>query len=81
LFHAPAYAETDRHHVRPTYLCALLGLPKETLTVPLCSGCHDLAHHLLHHLINTGTWGGHRPAAGLRLVVANGWDWWQAAQR
>lgn len=77
LDHRPLYAETDRHHVRPKYLSALLGLAIEPRVVPLCSGCHDLAHHVLHHLINTGTRGGHRLPKGLAILVDDAWNWWQ----
>lgn len=76
--HRPVYAETDRHHVRPKYLAALLGLPIETRTVPLCSGCHDLVHHVLHHLINEGTMGGHRLSPRMHALVMDPWEWWQA---
>jgi hypothetical protein len=76
--HSPRYAEVDKHHVRPTYLCALLGVPKELRTVLLCSGCHDLAHHVIRHLINTGSWGKHQLPEGLRVIVADAWTWWQA---
>jgi hypothetical protein len=78
LFHSPIPAERDAHHVRPTYLCALLGVPKEMRTVLLCSGCHDLAHHTLRHLINNGSWGGHRLPAQLHAIVDDAWVWWQA---
>lgn len=77
LEHRPAYAETDRHHVYPKYLCGLLGVPIIGLTVPLCSGCHDLVHHTLHHLINTGARGGHRLPAGAAELVERAWRWWQ----
>lgn len=79
LDHRPNYAETDRHHVRPKYLSSLLGVPIDPRTVPLCSGCHDLAHHALHHLINEGVIGGHVLPYGLRVVVYDAWAWWQAA--
>jgi len=77
-YHSPRYAETDRHHVYPKYLSALLGVPTRSETMRLCSGCHDLVHHALHHLINTGTRGGHRLPAGARAQVLAAWGWWQA---
>lgn len=77
LDHRPRYAETDAHHVYPKYLSALLGVPVNRWTVPLCSGCHDLAHHVLHHFINTGAPGGHLPPAGIALLVDDAWEWWQ----
>ncbi len=78
LDHSPRYAEVDRHHVRPKYLAALLGVPVRPETVDLCAGCHDTAHHVLHHLINTGTVAGHHLSAGLRAVIEMAWRWWQA---
>lgn len=78
LDHRPNYAEVDRHHVYPKYLCGLLGVPTLAVTVPLCAQCHDLVHHALHHLINTGTIDGHRLAAGSRWIVYEAWRWWQA---
>lgn len=79
--HSPRYAEVDKHHVHPTYLCALLGVPKETKTVVLCSGCHDLAHHVIRHLINTGSWSNHRLSPQLRAIVDDAWQWWQWTAR
>ena len=75
--HRPVYAEVDRHHVFPLYLCSLLGVPARRETVDLCSGCHDLVHHVLRHRINSGTAGGHRLPAGARDVVERAWRWWQ----
>lgn len=77
LDHSPRYAEVDRHHVRPKYLCALLGVPYRTETVDLCAGCHDVTHHVLHHLINTGTVQSHHLPSGIRSVVETAWVWWQ----
>lgn len=75
--HTPQYAEIDRHHLYPHYLTALLGIPDRRDTVPLASGCHDLLHHVLHHLISGGTVGGHRLSVGLRRYVEAAWQWWQ----
>lgn len=81
-YHIPRYAEVDGHHVHPQYLCDLLGIPREKRKANLCSGCHDLAHHVIRHLVNNGNMGGHRLPAGLRAVVMDFWEWWQAnAQR
>ncbi len=77
--HSPRYFETDRHHTFPRYLCALLGIASRPETVRLCAQCHDSAHHVIHHLINSGTWGGHRLPAGTRAQVMAAWSWWQAA--
>ena len=75
--HRPDYAETDNHHVHPKYLAALLGLPVDNhLIVPLCSGCHDLTHHILHHFINEGNAGGHHMPKGIKLLVGDAWGWW-----
>lgn len=79
LVHSPMYAEVDRHHVYPTFLCSLLGMPKRTETVDLCAGCHDIVHHILRHRINTGELGGHRTSAGVRATVDAAWDWWVEA--
>lgn len=76
--HRPLYAETDKHHVHPKYLAALLGVPADAIVVPLCSGCHDLVHHVLRHLINTGTYGDHHIPAGAAAIVNEAWTWWQA---
>lgn len=76
--HTPQYAEVDRHHVYPLYLSDLLGVPDRIERVDLCSGCHDLAHHVLHHLISGGEWGGHRLSSGLKAVVSEAWAWYQA---
>ena len=75
--HSPRYAEVDRHHVIPKYLAALLGVPIHPATVDLCAGCHDIVHHSLRHLINTGAIGGHRLTAGSRALVDTAWVWWQ----
>lgn len=75
--HSPAYYETDRHHTYPKYLCSLLGVPIRHETVSLCSQCHDATHHVLRHLINTGTVGGHHLPAGSRAQVYRAWYWWQ----
>lgn len=78
LKHSPRYAEVDRHHLYPKYLSALLNVPERRDTVDLCAGCHDTAHHVLHHLINTGTVCGHHLPYGIRAVVYPAWRWWQA---
>ena len=75
--HTPQYAEIDNHHLYPRYLCGLLGVPERRETVQLCSGCHDLLHHVLHHCINAGTLGGHRLSAGLKRHVEAAWQWWR----
>ncbi len=76
-FHTPEPAETDRHHLYPLYMSRLLGVPERKETVNICSGCHDLVHHVLHHLINGGTVGGHRLSVPLRQMVDAAWGWWQ----
>lgn len=78
LYHSPVYVEVDRHHIFPLYLCDLLGVPDRVEVAPLCSGCHDTAHHLIRHLVNEGSLGGHRPASGARTLVDRFWSWWQA---
>jgi hypothetical protein len=75
--HTPEPAEVDRHHTYPTYLCSALGIPKRRETVLLCSGCHDLVHHILHHLISEGSLGGHHPSAPLSVHIFAAWRWWQ----
>jgi hypothetical protein len=79
LTHCPEPAEVDRHHIHPVYLCAAAGIPADKQTIVLCSGHHDLAHHVLHHLINDGTHGGHRLSAGLHASIERTWLWWQNA--
>ncbi len=79
--HTPQYAEVDSHHVFPKYMAGLLGIPERKETVALSSGCHDQAHHVIHHLINEGTVGGHRLAPGLRALVDQAWEWWQEEVR
>ncbi len=78
LYHSPIYYETDRHHVYPTYLAKLLGIPAPRETVHLCSLCHDNLHHVIHSLINEGTLGGHRLSRGMAAQVNAFWSWWQA---
>lgn len=74
--HTPEPAERDRHHLFPKYLAALLGVSERTETVLLCSGCHDLLHHVLHHRINSGIVDGHRLTPALRGMVDDAWRWW-----
>ncbi len=76
-YHNPVYYETDKHHIFATFLCSLLGVPKRPETVVLCAGCHRAIHHVLRHLINTGTVGSHRLAPGSRLLVEAAWVWWR----
>ncbi len=75
--HTPEPAEVDQHHIRPKYMAHLLGVPERTEIVALCSGCHDLVHHVLRHRVNEGTVGGHRLSAMLRDAVDTAWSWWQ----
>lgn len=77
-YHAPLVLWTDRHHVIPKYLCALLGVPVVDEVVPLCASCHERVHHALTHLINTGL-NPHRLSANEATYVARAWDWWQRA--
>lgn len=70
---------TQRHHVYPKYLSALLGVRINPRVAPLCGACHDSVHHLIEHLINEGTTPGHRRGAGYWRWVDEAWDWWQAA--
>lgn len=74
--HRPRYAEVDRHHVFPKYLASLLSVPAISVTVDLCSGCHDLTHHLIHHLINDGEIGGHRPPDRVARLAREAYSWW-----
>lgn len=69
---------TDRHHIRPKYLAALLGIPIRTETTPLCGACHESTHHLIVHLINEGETPGHHRGAGYWRWVDEAWAWWQA---
>ncbi len=79
--HTPEPAERERHHIYPRYLAALLGVPERPQTAVLCAGCHDQLHHVIHHRINSGTVGGHRLPAGLRMLADDAWTWWTEAQR
>lgn len=74
--HTPQFAEVDRHHIHPLYLSGLLDVPDRPERAYLCSGCHDLVHHVIHHLVNEGSWGGHRLAPGLRALAQSAWAWW-----
>jgi hypothetical protein len=69
---------TQRHHIHPKYLSALLGVPVRTELTPLCGMCHDAVHHLLDHLISEGATPGHRRGAGYWRWVDEAWAWWQA---
>jgi hypothetical protein len=53
-YHSPLPLFTERHHVYPMYLAALLGVPANATVVPLCGTEHENVHHALRHLINTG---------------------------
>ncbi len=77
-YHSPQPLWTERHHVFPMYLSALLGLPVVTILVPLCATEHENVHHALRHLINTGT-NPHRFADRTQGCVDAAWEWWQAA--
>ncbi len=77
-YHSPQPLWTERHHVIPMYLSALLGLPVVTIVVPLCETEHGNVHHALHHLINTGE-NPHRFADRTQGYVDDAWYWWQAA--
>jgi hypothetical protein len=74
--HRPTPYETDRHHAHPKYMAALLGIPIEPRTVPLCPTCHMNVHHVIVHLVNTGSYNGHRLPVGLRILVDDAWTWW-----
>ena len=78
-YHAPQPLFTQRHHVRPKYLAALLGVPIDPTVVPLCATEHDNVHHALHHLINEGQQGGHRFADRTQGYIEAAWQWWGAA--
>lgn len=77
MYHAPIPIWTQRHHVFPKYLCALLGVPVRALVVPLCATCHGRVHHALVHLINSGA-NPHRLSAGEAGLVVQAWAWWQS---
>lgn len=74
--HAPAPLWTERHHVFPKFLSALLGIPVVPNLVPLCGNCHGRVHHALAHLINSGAVA-HRLSPSEALLVSRAWDWWQ----
>jgi hypothetical protein len=75
--HRPAVITTDRHHVYPKYLCALLELKEIGALVPLCKTEHDNIHHVIDHLINEGEAGGHVLSLGATILVNACWDWYQ----
>ncbi len=77
-YHSPQPLWTERHHVYPMYLSALLGLPVIPIVVPFCETEHGNVHHALRHLINTGT-NPHRFAESTESYVEAAWTWWQAA--
>lgn len=76
LYHSPKPTLTQRHHIRPMYLAALLGVPIDPTVVPLCATEHDNVHHALRHLINTGD-NPHRFADRTQGYVDMAWLWWQ----
>lgn len=75
LYHAPLPLWTERHHVIPKYLCALLNKPVIHMLAPLCSNCHVRVHHALTHLINTGE-NPHRLSPREMTLVVIAWMWW-----
>jgi len=75
--HSPRAIATERHHIFPKYLCALAGLAIRHELAPLCGTCHENVHHAIHHLLATGTVGGHLLAPGSRQLVYAWWAWWQ----
>lgn len=75
--HSPRPIETERHHIFPKYLCALLEVPERPEIVPLCGTCHSNVHHVLTTLINTGTLEGHRLSESSREIVNLAWGWWR----
>lgn len=75
-YHSPQPLWTERHHVHPKYLSALLGLPVDPILIPLCETEHGNVHHALTHLINTGT-NPHRFAEATQDCVDDAWSWWQ----
>lgn len=74
-YHAPLPHATQRHHIRPKYLSALLGVPIVHEVTPLCGNCHGRVHHALTHLINEGLQV-HRLSDGEQLLVNLAWGWW-----
>ena len=77
-YHSPQPLWTERHHIFPMYLSALLDLPVVPLVAPLCGTEHENVHHALRHLINTGE-NPHRFADRTQTLVDAAWEWWQAA--
>lgn len=77
-FHSPRAMTTERHHIYPKFLSALLGQPINPLVVPLCGTEHSNVHHALEHLINEGD-NPHRFAERTQGYVDAAWSWWQAA--
>ena len=77
-FHSPLPLWTERHHIRPMYLSALLGQPVHPTRVPLCGTEHSNVHHALEHLINEGV-NPHRFAERTQGYVDEAWSWWVAA--
>jgi hypothetical protein len=76
LWHSPRAILTERHHLYPKYLSALLGLPVIPVVVALCGTEHENVHHALRHLINTGD-NPHRFAVRTQDYVDAAWTWWQ----
>ena len=74
-YHAPLPLWTERHHIFPKYLSALLGVAEVPLLAALCSNCHTRVHHALHHLINAGT-NPHRLSDGESYLLNLAWSWW-----
>lgn len=74
--HRPAYLEVDRHHIYPMFLADLLGVPERKERVFLCSGCHDIVHHLIKHLINEGDIGDHHTSPRLHELARTAHGWW-----
>ncbi len=77
-YHSPQPLWTERHHIFPMYLSALLGLPVRPIVVALCATEHENLHHALRHLINTGN-NPHRFAERTQDYVDDAWYWWQAS--
>lgn len=78
-YHSPLPLWTDRHHVIPKYLSALLGQPIDPRTVSLCATEHVNIHHAIVHLINEGSQGEHRFSARTQSYIDAAWTWWQGA--
>lgn len=77
-YHSPTPLWTARHHIFPSYLCALLSVAKRNETVALCDTEHVNVHHVLDHLISEGAQGGHRLPPRTQTYIDRAWTWWQA---